>query len=163
MVSFEDLAPNVKANPLPAHGNSSVNMVDDCPGEFKVFDVCFIRRSLVTMHKGICMVSDCEHDHDGCAICSVNHRGCMIVKRDIQQLMDEGMIQIIQSRHVEDDVNMIVRVFKNPERVVIQYDSSNSNYISQRSVSPLVIRLASPVLYSSDKVVPYQYNATMLK
>ena len=83
MVSFEDRAPNVKVNPLPAHGNSSVNMVDDCPGEFKVFDVRFIRRSLVTMHKDICLVSDCEHDHDGCAICSVNPRGCMIVKRDI--------------------------------------------------------------------------------
>ncbi|KAI5413513.1 hypothetical protein KIW84_057908 [Lathyrus oleraceus] len=38
MVSFEDRAPNVKANPLPAHGSSSVNMVDDCPGEFRVFD-----------------------------------------------------------------------------------------------------------------------------
>ncbi|KAI5388224.1 hypothetical protein KIW84_074060 [Lathyrus oleraceus] len=34
MVSFEDCAPNVKANPLPAHGNSSVNMVDGCPGSF---------------------------------------------------------------------------------------------------------------------------------
>ena len=45
MVSFEDRASNVKANPLPAHGNSSVNMVDGCPGEFKVFDVRFIRRS----------------------------------------------------------------------------------------------------------------------
>lgn len=28
MVSFEDLAPNVKANPSPAHGNSYMNMVD---------------------------------------------------------------------------------------------------------------------------------------
>jgi hypothetical protein len=99
MVSFENRAPNVKANPLPAHGNSSVNMVDGCPGEFKVFDVRFIRRSLVQMHKDICLVSDCEHDHDGCVVCSVNPRGCDVVKRDIQRLMDEGMIQIFQSRH----------------------------------------------------------------
>ncbi|KAI5402926.1 hypothetical protein KIW84_050500 [Lathyrus oleraceus] len=83
-VSFEDCAPNVKANPLPAHGNSSINMVDDFPGEFKVFDVCFIR-------------------------------------------------------------------------------SSSSNNISNKSVSPLVIRLAGLVPYTSDKVVPYQYNATMLE
>ncbi|KAI5435420.1 hypothetical protein KIW84_022013 [Lathyrus oleraceus] len=134
MVSFEDHAPNVKANPLPAHGNSSVNMVDDCPGEFKVFDVRFIRRSLVVMHKDICMVSDCEHDHDGCAICSVNPRGRMVVKRYIQWLMDEGMIQIVQSCHIDDDVNVIVPVFKNPEWVVIQYDCNNSKNISQRSV-----------------------------
>ena len=31
MMSFEDHAPNVKANSLPAHGNSSVSMVDGCP------------------------------------------------------------------------------------------------------------------------------------
>ncbi|KAI5437067.1 hypothetical protein KIW84_023257 [Lathyrus oleraceus] len=127
MVSFEDHAPNVKANPLPAHGNSSVNMVDGCPGEFKVFDVRFIRRSLVQMHKDICLVSDCEHDHDGCVICSVNPRGCDVVKRGNQRLMDEGMIQIVQSRHVDDDVNVIVPIFKQQERLIIQYDSNNRN------------------------------------
>ncbi|KAI5395580.1 hypothetical protein KIW84_061942 [Lathyrus oleraceus] len=163
MVSFEDRAPNVKANPLPTHENSSINMVDGCPREFKVFDLLFIRRSLVTMHNDICLVRDCEHDHDGCVICSVNLRGCEIVKRDIQRLMDEDMIQIVQSRHIDDEVNVIVPVFNNPERVVIQYDSSNSNNISQRSVSPLFIRLAGPVPYASDRDVPYQYNATMVK
>ena len=56
MVSFEDRTPNVKANLLPAHENSSVNMVDGCPGEYKVFDVRFIRGSLVQIHKDICMV-----------------------------------------------------------------------------------------------------------
>ena len=90
----------------------------------------------------------------GCAICSVNPRGCMVVKRDIQRLMDEGMIQILQSCHVGDNVNVIMSVFKTPERVVIQFDSS-SNSVSNRSVSPLVIRLAGPVPYASDKAVPY--------
>ncbi|KAI5400583.1 hypothetical protein KIW84_065462 [Lathyrus oleraceus] len=136
MVSFEDRAPNVKENPLPAHGNSF-------------------------MHKDVCLVSECEHDHDGCVVCNVNPRGCEVVKRDIQLLMDEGMIQIVQSRHVDDDVNVIVPVFKQQEKLIIQYDSSNNN--SQRSVSSLVIRLAGPILYSSDKGVPYQYNATMMK
>ncbi|KAI5436301.1 hypothetical protein KIW84_022682 [Lathyrus oleraceus] len=75
--------------------------------------------------------------------------------------MDEGMIQIVQSRHVDDDVNVIVPVFKKPEKLVIQYDSSNSN--SQRSVSPLVIRLTDPVPYSSNKVMSYQHNATIMK
>ncbi|KAI5431679.1 hypothetical protein KIW84_035732 [Lathyrus oleraceus] len=135
MVSFEDRVSNVKANSLPSHGNSSVNMVDGCPGEFKVFDVRFIKRSLVQMHKDVCMVSECEHDHDGCVVCSVKPRGCEVVKRDIQCLMDEGMIQIVQSRHVDDDVNVIVPVFKQSEKLVIKYNSSNSN--SPRSASSL--------------------------
>ncbi|KAI5396975.1 hypothetical protein KIW84_062973 [Lathyrus oleraceus] len=115
MVSFEDRAPNVKANSLPAHGNSSVNMVDGCPGEFKVFDVRFIRRSLVQMHKDGCPG---EFKVFGCAVCSVNLRGCEVVKKDIQRMMDEGMIQIVQSRHIDDDVNVIVSVFKQPEKLV---------------------------------------------
>ncbi|KAI5435783.1 hypothetical protein KIW84_022273 [Lathyrus oleraceus] len=132
-------------------------------GEFKVFDVRFIRRSLVQIHKDICLVSDCEHDHDGCVICSMNPRGYDMVKRDIQRLMDEGMIQIVQSGHVDDNVNVIVPVFKQPERLVIQYDSSSNKNVSNRSVSPLVILLAGPVPYASDKVVLYQYNATMIE
>lgn len=83
MVSFEERAPNVKANPLPAHGNVSVNIVDGYPRNFNVFDVLCIRRSLVEIHKDLCLVSNFEHSHDGCVICSVNPRRCVIVKRDI--------------------------------------------------------------------------------
>ncbi|XP_050916232.1 uncharacterized protein LOC127131350 [Lathyrus oleraceus] len=160
MVSFKDCAPNVKANQLPAHGNSSMNMVEGCLGKYNVFDVRCIRRYLVEMHKTLCLISDCEHDHDGCTICSVNSRGCMIVKRAIPKMIDEGMIQINQARDLGDDVNVIVPVFKTPEPVVIQFDSSKR---SNRSVSPLVIRLAGPVPYTSDKAVPYKYDATMIK
>lgn len=39
MMSFKDRASNVKANLLPSHGTSSVNMVDGCPGEYTVCDV----------------------------------------------------------------------------------------------------------------------------
>lgn len=51
MVSFENRAPNVKTNQLPAHSNAFVNMVDGCPGNLKVFDRLRIRRSLVEMHR----------------------------------------------------------------------------------------------------------------
>ncbi|KAI5444278.1 hypothetical protein KIW84_012780 [Lathyrus oleraceus] len=121
MVSFEGRAPNIKANLLPANGNFYVNMVDDCPGKFMVFDVDRIQRSLVEMHRTLLLISDCEHDHDGYVICSLNPRGCMMVKRDIQKLMDEGVIQINQDRDMD------------------------------------------PIPYVSDKVVPYKFNATMIK
>lgn len=118
MVSFEDRAPNVKVNLLPAHGNTLVNMVDGCPEGYKVYDVRHIRQSMVTIHRDICLVNDCEHNHDGCVICNVNPHKCVIVKRDIKRLMDEGIIQICQSREI-DDMNVIVLVFKTPEWVVI--------------------------------------------
>ncbi|KAI5440505.1 hypothetical protein KIW84_010111 [Lathyrus oleraceus] len=124
MVSFEDRAPNMKASLLPIHGNTSINMVDGCPG--------------------------------------MNPHGCVVVKRDIQKLMDENVIQIQQSGDIGDDVNVIVPMFKTPERVVIQFDSINNNNVNT-SVSPLVIRLVIPIPYASDKAMPYQYNATMIE
>lgn len=112
------------------------------------------------IHRTLCLISDCEHDHDGCVICNVNARGCMIVKRDILKLMDEDMIQINQAKDIGDDVNVIMPIFKTPERVVTQFNISKR---SDRSVSPLVIWLAGPVPYASDKVVPNKYNASMIK
>ncbi|KAI5401481.1 hypothetical protein KIW84_066086 [Lathyrus oleraceus] len=133
MVSFKDRAPDMKANPLPAHGNASINMVDGCPGGCKVFDFRFIRRSLVMMHKDICLVSDCEHDHDGCAICNVNSRGCEIVERDIQRLMDEGdlrwsSVRPVFPKDMEDStVSNKVKVFPANPISASKHQSGESN------------------------------------
>ena len=48
ILCFEDVGPNVKKNPLPEHGKS-VNMVQGCPGKYKVKYVSHIRQSLVEM------------------------------------------------------------------------------------------------------------------
>lgn len=57
-------------------------------------------------------------------------------------------------------MNVIFPIFKTPERVVIQYNSSKK---SNRSLSHLVIRLAGPNPYEYDKVMPQKYDATMTK
>lgn len=137
-----------------------MNMVNGCPGNFRVFDVRRIQRSLVEVHRTLCLIIDCEHDHAVCVICNVNPRGCVIVKRDIQKLMDEGVIKINQSRYLGNDVNVTVLVFKTLERVVIQFDSSKRD---NRLVSLLVIWLAGPIPYASNKDAPYKYNATMIE
>jgi hypothetical protein len=50
---FEDVGPNVKKNPLLEHGKS-VNMVQGCPGKYKVKYVTHIRQSLVELHRLLC-------------------------------------------------------------------------------------------------------------
>ncbi|KAI5434521.1 hypothetical protein KIW84_021378 [Lathyrus oleraceus] len=155
ILSFEDSGPNVTKIPLPAHGKS-VNMVQGCPGKYKVKYVTHIRQSLVELHRLLCQYSYMEHDHDKCRICSVNRLGCRQVRRELQELLDEGTIEILQNRNVDEDepeVNVISPVFKIPEPVVIRYESSKPK------VSPsLVIKPAGPVPYSSDKAVPFRYN-----
>ncbi|KAI5436686.1 hypothetical protein KIW84_022989 [Lathyrus oleraceus] len=128
ILSFEDSGPNVKKNPLPEHGKS-VNMVQVIWS--------------MTMTK--------------CRICSVNRLGCHQVRRELQELLDDGTIEILQNRNVDEDepeVNVISPVFKIPEPVVIRYDGS------KQKVSPsLVIKPAGPVPYSSEKAIPFRYSA----
>ncbi|XP_050919754.1 uncharacterized protein LOC127137324 [Lathyrus oleraceus] len=126
ILSFEDSNPNVQVNPLPEHGNATVNMVEGCPRKYRVFDINLIRRSLVEMHATLCELSYYEHDHASCQVCSKDPSGCVIVKRDLQELLDQNLIQ-------------------------------------KTAISPLVIHLAGATPYESDKVVPYKYNATMVK
>ncbi|KAI5436705.1 hypothetical protein KIW84_022997 [Lathyrus oleraceus] len=157
---FEDVGPNVKKNPLPEHGKS-VNMVQGCPNKYKVKYVSHIRQSLVEMHRLLCDYSHYEHDHDRCRVCSVNQIGCRQVRIDVQEMLDEGVIKILQNRNVDEDVvevNVISTVFQIPEPVIIKYDGS------KQKVSPaLTIKPAVPIPYSSEKAVPYRYNAVALE
>ena len=51
VLSFKDVGPNVKDNPLPKHGGvNAVNMVAGCPGDFGIFDINLVRGDLVKMH-----------------------------------------------------------------------------------------------------------------
>ncbi|KAI5434300.1 hypothetical protein KIW84_021238 [Lathyrus oleraceus] len=160
ILSFEDAGPNVKKNPLPEHGKS-VNMVQGCPGKYKVKYLSHIRQSLVELHRLLCDYSHLEHDNDKCRICSVNRLGCRQVRKDLQELLDDGTIEILQNRNVDEDeleVNVISPVFRIPEPVVIRYDGS------KQKVSPsLIIKPVGPVPYSSDKAIPFRYNVVAVE
>ncbi|XP_058770183.1 uncharacterized protein LOC131643835 [Vicia villosa] len=157
MLTFKDVNPNVQANPLPQHGAASVNMVHGCPGRYQVFDIRYIRGSLVRMHAGLCRLAYFQHDHAACTICSRNSRGCLVVRRDLQRLLDQRLITITYDRNEDNDVNVVAPHFNIPKPMEMIYDSQNS------AVSPLVIYPSGPIPYTSDKAIPYKYNATMLE
>ncbi|CAI8617493.1 unnamed protein product [Vicia faba] len=109
ILSFKDMRPNVKENPLPKHGGvNAVNMVAGCPGDFQIFDINLVRGDLVKKHADLCEFSYYTYDHTGCAICSTNIQGCEKIKADLQEMMDEGLIHIIRPRaEYEEEVNMV--------------------------------------------------------
>ncbi|XP_050888699.1 uncharacterized protein LOC127093840 [Lathyrus oleraceus] len=158
ILSFEDFSPNVQANPLPKHGNATVNMVKGYPRKYRVLDVNLIKRSLVEMHANLCELSYYENDHASCEVCSRDPQGCVVVKRDLQEMLDQNLIQVTRDKNEDEhEVNVIVPRFNLPEPVVIVYDGQKT------AVSPLVICLEGPTPYESDKVVPYKYIATMVE
>ncbi|KAI5398880.1 hypothetical protein KIW84_064315 [Lathyrus oleraceus] len=128
-----------------------------CLGKYKVLYVSHIRQSLVDMHRLLYGYNHYEHDHDRCRVCTVNERESRQVRKDIQEMLDQGVIEILQNRD-EDEVNVISPVFRIPKPVVVRYDGSK-----KKVSSSLIIKPAGPVPYSSDKVVPYRYNAVALE
>jgi hypothetical protein len=76
-------------------------------------------------------------------------------------MLDEGVIEILQNRNVDEDepeVNVISPVFRMPEPVIVKYDGS------KQKVSPtLIIKPAGPVPYSSEKAIPFRYNAVAVE
>ncbi|XP_050889160.1 uncharacterized protein LOC127094363 [Lathyrus oleraceus] len=137
ILSFEDSNPNVQVNSLPKHGNATMNMVEGCPGKYRVFNVNLIKRSLVEMQATLCELTYYEHDRASCQVCSGDPRGCVVVKRDLQEMLDQKLIQVMRDRNEDEHEKTVV--------------------------SLLVIRLVSPTPYESDKAVPYKYNATMVE
>ena len=99
LLSFKDVAPNVKDNPLPKHGGTNVVIiVASCPGDFHILDISLVRGDLVNMHANLCEFSNDTHDHAGCDICSTDIQGCGKIKVDLQEMMDKGLIHIIRPR-----------------------------------------------------------------
>lgn len=149
ILSFEDFGPKIQANPLPKHEGATVNMIEGYPGKYRVFHVNLIRRPLVEMYATLCDLSHYEHNHVSSRICLRNPRGCAVVKRDLQEMLDANLIQITRDRdEYEHDVNVIVPHFNIPKPNVIAYNSQKS------IISPLVICLVGPTPYESDKAVP---------
>ncbi|XP_050896675.1 uncharacterized protein LOC127103462 [Lathyrus oleraceus] len=158
ILSFEDSSPNMQANSFPKHGGATVNMSEGCLGKYRVFDVNLIRRSLVEIHATLCEPSYYEQNHVSYRICLRNPRGCVMVNRGLQEMLDQYLIHITRDRDEDEhDVNVIVSHFNIPKPVMIACDSQRT------VVYPLVIRLAGPTPYESDKVFPYKYSATMLE
>ncbi|XP_039687954.1 uncharacterized protein [Medicago truncatula] len=80
-------------------------------------------------------------------LCALNPLGCRIVQEDIQSLMNDNHLTV-------SDVCVIVPVF---------HDVPARSSPMRENVVPLVIRLPGPVPYTSDKAVPYKYNATVVE
>lgn len=90
--SLRDIGPNVKSNPLPAHG--VVNAIED------VSDVCIIKNvedvktSLLAFHARLVGAGLVDTCHDNCEECAIYPRGCKLVEADIQNLIDQCVLQV---------------------------------------------------------------------
>jgi len=149
-IFFIDSAPNVQTNPLPNHDTAAVNMVADVQQSHLILDVQHIRTPLVPLHAKLCEVNLFKHDYDVCKVCLQDPWGCQRVKDDVKGLLDRG--ELVVERKCDD---VCVVAPKGPLEIFFD---------SRKSVAPpLMIRVPSPIPSASEKVVPYKYNAPMIR
>jgi len=143
-LSFTDNPPNAQHNPQPPHG-PAVNMVEGYQGNGRIHRVQDIKTLLVPIHVKMCEAALFNHDHAACNECSANPRGCLLVRREIQRLMDA---QILVVEREDKSVCVITPVFKTQSRPEAPYKPAGT----------LVIYVPKP--YSSQQAVPYDYGTS---
>lgn len=73
---FKDVNPNVQVNPLPQHGEASINTVEGYPGTFKVYDVHYLEGYLVEIHLKLCeLIHMTPHNYAACRLFRTNLHG----------------------------------------------------------------------------------------
>ncbi|XP_050909656.1 uncharacterized protein LOC127123486 [Lathyrus oleraceus] len=158
VLSFKDMGPNVKNNPLPPHGDPTVNAIEDASTVVMVEKVEDVKTPLAAFHARLVEAGLVNVDHDNCEECATHPRGCQMVRDNIQNLMDEGVLQI-SSAVKNEDVLVIEPCFNLPEPVEIPYYSGGVVPVNSKS-SPVEICMPTPFPYESTKVVPWKYEIT---
>lgn len=97
----------MQVNPVPEHDGPFVSMVEVCLEECLISYVNLVKTHLADMHAKLCKVSLFRDDHTYYQLCEQNSEGCTLVKKDIQGLMDQGILQV-NTKHKEDEVVVIV-------------------------------------------------------
>ena len=91
-----------------AEYEEEVNMVSGYPGEFIIFDVEYMNEDLVQLHATFChMASQVEHQYGSCRICCWDSRGCSIIRKGVQLLLDNETIKVTCQMDDYHEVNEI--------------------------------------------------------
>ncbi|XP_050914977.1 uncharacterized protein LOC127129916 [Lathyrus oleraceus] len=160
ILSFKDMGPNVKNNPLPPHGNPAVNAIEDAFVGVTVDKVDDVKTPLAAFHARLVEAGMININHENCEECATYPKGCQVVRDNIQDLMDKGVLQI-SSDVKNKDVLVIEPCFNLPEPIEIPYYSGGVVPVNSKS-SPVEICMPTPFPYESTKVVPWKYEITVV-
>lgn len=118
ILKFRDVGSNVKNNLLPVHG--AVNSIEDVSYVCVIQNVEDIKTPLLSFHARLVVNGLINACHDNCEECAIHPRGCKIVQADIQDLMDQGVLQV-SGLAKNEEVSVIVPSFNFQEHVEITY------------------------------------------
>lgn len=169
ILSFNDPPPNVKTNPLPTHG-AAVNAVNDSFDENLILDVSQIKTPLKMFHSKLFEAGLVSMSHIRCARCKDCDKGCVMVQKDVQKLIDDGFLRV-GNKVKKAEVVAVEPIFDLPEPrggVPVFNMTGTISAIPVFSIPqpvtpwPLIIQKPSLFPSSDPKVVPWKYDVTAI-
>jgi hypothetical protein len=95
LLTFKEVGPNVKGNPLPSHSGANVNNIsstEELIRDVSAIKTPSVRETLINYDQFLNMDAKCE-------ICEENPSYCTKMKECLQKLMDQGLVQIGYSKN----------------------------------------------------------------
>lgn len=145
ILSFRDVGPNVKSNPLLVHG--TVNSIEDVYDIFIIKNVEDVKTPFLALRARLVGVSLIDTCYNNCEECVIYPRGCKLVQADIQNLMDQGVLQVC-GPVTNEEISVIEPFFNLLEPVEITYQRRDVDS------SPVVVCMPTLFPFESTKVVP---------
>ncbi|XP_050916569.1 uncharacterized protein LOC127131696 [Lathyrus oleraceus] len=115
-----------------------------------------VKTSLLALHAKLVGASLIDAYHNNCEECALYPRGCKVVRTDIQNLMDQGVLQVCGPA-TNEEISVIEPFFNLQESVEITYQRK---YVVHPS--PMVVCMPTPFPFESTKVVPWKYDITVV-
>lgn len=91
---FKDDSPNVKNNPLPTHNSPSINAIEECLSHSVIKEVEKLKTPLSMLHAKLVKFDLIGGSHDDCEECIIYPERCKVIKKYIQELMNQDVAQI---------------------------------------------------------------------
>lgn len=101
-----------------------------------------------------------REQYDSYVECVTRLGGCLVVQRNVQILMDQGIIQVSHTE-TSKDMSIIGPHFELPTPVEIEYQRVPKSQQGGSQMSSVVVIKPAPFPYTSTKAVPWNYNETI--
>ena len=142
--------PNVITAPMPKH-NKGISVVEDILYVTSVDDVV---TPLSTIKRNLLQAGLFPGCIKGCYCCAAEPNGFGLLKRGVQHLMNEHIIlieKVPSTNNLCQDLFVIsCTPFRIPSKGPIRITANPK-------AAPLIITMPGPILYSSDKAIPWHY------
>lgn len=184
VISFTAYIPNAKNNQMSGHDGPNINTIKNSESNVLIQRMDQIKTLMSRICERLIRYEVFEELHDDCNICRSNPDKCEKMKTCLQQMMNQGLIQIGYSKKIEDVSTiesqghltfeipyqrgeahtsfwiLVPLSFQTPIQIPVPMAFQIPVQMSAKSEDPIVFHVLAPFPYTDTKFIPWNYTAT---